>query len=139
MLLIRGVEGGVIPSLAKEIDGFISNADNRKSFQFNPVDLGCQSKERAARVNENHRLSGLTESGNINHATIKEMAIKTLELGVNALKGEDNIMSKNIRCAASLILYHLNKFDSISAADKHVNDQLNSGAAFSNWDALTSV
>ncbi len=119
-LLIRGVEGGVVPSLRQK-GLMISYHRGVEKAQVNidPKLLGISSELRAIAFPKRF------ENG-------KERALlaeHTVNLGHSALSGESGLFYDGLVYSASLILWHLKKSKTLPAAAERVREVLNSGRA----------
>ena len=90
-MVIRGTEGGVIPSLKqnKEIHFYKAKNDNDELLEVNPIrDLEIQQEVRAVSIPENFSKLSTTDKveAKINP---KELASETVKLGLEALSGKD--------------------------------------------------
>ena len=119
-LLIRGVEGGVVPSLRQK-GLMISYHRGVEKAQVNidPKLLGISSELRAIAVPKRF------ENG-------KERALlaeHTVNLGHSALSGESGLFYDGLVYSSSLILWHLKQSKTLPAAAERVREVLNSGRA----------
>ena len=119
-LLIRGVEGGVVPSLRQKglMISYHRGVEKAK-VDIDPKLLGIRSELRAIAFPK--RL----ESG-------KERALlaeHTVNLGQSALSGESGLFYDGLVYAASLILWHLKQSKTLPEAAERVREVLNSGRA----------
>jgi len=119
-LLIRGVEGGVVPSLRQK-GLMISYHRGVEKAQVNidPKLLGISSELRAIAFPKRF------ENG-------KERALlaeHTVNLGHSALSGESGLFYDGLVYSASLILWHLKQLKTLPAAAERVREVLNSGRA----------
>ncbi|SHN90955.1 anthranilate phosphoribosyltransferase [bacterium endosymbiont of Bathymodiolus sp. 5 South] len=119
-LLVRGVEGGVIPSLRQKglmvsYQGLIE----QDRVDINPKSLG---------IDQNLRAISFPDKWDV-HSDIKALADYTVELGKSALSGDKGLFYDGLVLAASLILWHTKKADSLVGAAEMTRAILNSGRA----------
>ena len=117
-LLVRGVEGGVIPSLRQKglmvsYQGLIE----QDRVDINPKSLGIDQDLRAISFPDKLDV----------HSDIKALADYTVELGKSALSGDKGLFYDGLVLAASLILWHTKKADSLVGAAEMTRAALNSG------------
>jgi len=117
-LLIRGVEGGVVPSLRQK--GFMISYHKgveKARVETNPKLLGINSELRAIAFPKEF------ENG-IERDLLAEY---TVNLGCSALSGESGMFYDSLVYSASLILWHVNKKNSIEESASMVRQALDSG------------
>ena len=117
-LLIRGVEGGIVPSLRqKSIAISYIGGIETASDEIDPKIIGINQELRAISFPRNMNI----ESGEANKADY------VVTLGKAALSGEKGMFYDGLVFAASLILLHVNKVDSIEEGAAMVRQILDSG------------
>ena len=119
-LLVRGVEGGVIPSLRQKglmvsYQGLIE----QDRVDINPKSLGIEQELRAISFPDKLDV----------HGDIKALADYTVKLGKSALSGDKGLFYDGLVLAASLILWHTKKADSLVEAAETTRTVLDSGKA----------
>jgi len=117
-LLIRGVEGGVVPSLRQK--GFMISYHKgveKARVETDPKLLGINSELRAIAFPKEF------ENG-IERDLLAEY---TVNLGCSALSGESGMFYDSLVYSASLILWHVNKENSIEESASMVRQALDSG------------
>ena len=119
-LLIRGVEGGIIPSLRQKslAISYIAGIET-ESIEIDPKIIGIKQELRAISFPRNLNL----ESGKTT------LADHTVVLGKAALSGEKGMFYDGLVYLASLILWHVNKVNSIEEGASMVRLTLDSGRA----------
>lgn len=117
-LVIRGVEGGVVPSLRQK-GLMISYVDGqeRVRVEINPKAMGITQELRAISFPNNWN----SENNKI------DLAELTVQLGKAALSGENGMFYDGLVYTASLILWHLQQFKNLADAAEHVRVVLDSG------------
>ena len=117
-LLIRGVEGGVVPSLRQKGLMISYHKDVEKArVETDPKLLGINSDLRAIAFPKEF------ENG-IERDLLAEY---TVNLGCSALSGESGMFYDSLVYSASLILWHVNKKNSIEESASMVRQALDSG------------
>lgn len=121
-LLIRGVEGGVVPSLRQV--GLMVSYDGeveRARVAIDPKELGIKRDMRALPIPE-----GLNVQDNI-----AELAKYTADLGLRALSGEKGVYYDGLVYTTSLILWHTGVAATLVLASDMVRAALDSGKTVS--------
>lgn len=128
-LLIRGTEGGVIPSLRQP--GMIFRYDNlgeEEPVEINPQALGIDQPVRAVPLPMDPSIQReddeVARIGDISGA-----AALAAETGLGALKGEKGPAYDSLVYSCALILWHCGRSDSISEAADRVRTILDNGVA----------
>lgn len=128
-LILRGVEGGVIPSLRQP--GKASRYENHGEdyeIDLDPAALGITSSHRAVPLPDN--LPKIEREDEIAIAVdIQATARAAATAGIGALKGEKGPTYDSLLLTASLILHHLGRAESLAAAADQVRAALDSGRA----------
>ena len=116
-LVIRGIEGGVVPSLRQKglMYSYFQGIEKNK-VDIDPKAIGIQSDLRAIPIPKN--LEGSENRDNL--------AKHVANLGVEALAGKKGMFYNGLLYSASLILWHLETEDSIMAASERVRLVLDS-------------
>lgn len=117
-LLIRGVEGGVVPSLRQA--GLMISYDKeleRSRVNINPKELG---------IEQNIRSIALPNDWLVDN-NLTELAKYTADMGIDALSGKQGVYYDGLVYGASLILWHMKKTNSLKNASEMVREILNSG------------
>jgi anthranilate phosphoribosyltransferase len=129
-LLVRGIEGGVIPSLRQEGKYyFYQDRGEEQGVDIDPQALDIQQTVRAVPLPEDLPKT-LREGDEIAIAVdIKATAQAAAEAGMAALAGQRGPTYDALVCGAALVLNHLGRHVSLAAAAGHVRDVLDSGAA----------
>ena len=129
-LIVRGVEGGVIPSLRQAGKAFYyHDGGEEQSFDFNPADFGVDQSLRAPQIPGGVAKAG--EEGddvaeNLDTAAVARFAA---EAGLDALRGRPGPSRDSLICSAALCLRHLKHYDCLSDAASAVRELLDSGKA----------
>lgn len=127
--IVRGVEGGVIPSL-RQVGKYFHYHDKgaEQEAPIDPAALGISQPVRAAALPG----SVATEEGAdeiVAAIDIKATAHAAAEAGILALKGDKGATYDSLVLAGSIILHHIGKAASIGDAAVQVRAVLDSGKA----------
>jgi len=119
-LLIRGVEGGVMPSLRQKgiMISYYKGVEKAR-VEIDPKLLGINRELRAIAFPKEFE----------NGIEIDFLADYTVNLGRSALSGESGMFYDGLVYSASLILWHLGKSKTLPEAAEKVRGILNSGKA----------
>jgi len=127
--IVRGVEGGVIPSL-RQAGKYFHYHDRGTEIEaaVDPVALGIDQPVRAV------PLPGAvaTEAGEdeiVAAIDIKATAHAAAEAGILALKGDKGATYDSLVLAGSIILHHVGKAASVAEAAAQIRAVLDSGKA----------
>lgn len=112
-LLVRGIEGGVVPSLRQQglMISYLGKIE-QKRVEIDPKELGIKQEIRAITMP-----LGL----------VSEQAKLIAEMGLQAISGKKSAFYDGLVYAASLILWHTKKTDSLQTASDMVRNALDSG------------
>ena len=125
-LIVRGVEGGVIPSLCQtgKVFRYYGNGEEQ-SEDFQPVELGIHHTVRAA------RLPGASAEGDEGESEFDHFVIAkaAADRGLAALGGEAGPTRDSLAYAAAICLWHLGRQASVRDALASVGRVLDSGKA----------
>jgi anthranilate phosphoribosyltransferase len=111
-LIVRGVEGGVIPSLSHGGKAFHYHAGGEESStEFRPAELGIEQSVRAPRIR------GASDEGE-GEAPLDVAAVAkaAAEAGMAALAGRPGATRDALVYGAALCLWHLGRHGSLSSA-----------------------
>ena len=127
-LIIRGTEGGVIPSLRQESRMFVVHDKGEEQLvEFKPQDLGIQQDVRAPLIPGMGEASELEEhQTEFNAARVSQQAA---EAGLAALNGQKGASYDSLVLGAAIMLYGLKKVDSIAAGAEMARKAIDSGEA----------
>lgn len=129
-LIVRGVEGGVLPSLRQTGKAFYQHEDGvERALDFTPADFGIEQSlrapplppELAAESDEDDDAPKKLDTEAIAHAAAAE--------GRAALAGKAGPTRDSLVSAAALCLWHLKRYDQLRSAADAVRTVLDSGAA----------
>ncbi|MBT68293.1 MAG: anthranilate phosphoribosyltransferase, partial [Thiotrichales bacterium] len=119
-LLIRGVEGGVVPSLRQKglMYSYYDGAEKDK-VDIDPKKIGVTQEFRAIEIPKN--LEGETKKSSL--------AKYVVDLGSEALSGKKGIFYDGLVYSASLILWHLKDEKTLTLVSEKVRSVLDSSKA----------
>lgn len=124
-LIVRGVEGGVIPSLSHGGKAFHYHGRGEESAtEFKPAELGIHQSVRAARI------PGASDAGQ-DEAPLDALAVAqaAAQAGRAALAGEPGATRDALVYGAALCLWHLGRHGSLKDAADAVRGTLDRGKA----------
>lgn len=137
-LIVRGVEGGVIPSLRQTGKAFYyHDRGEEQSLEFNPMDFSVHQLVRAPQIPGGPAREGEDGddvAGNVDTAVVAKLAA---EAGMDALAGKPGPTRDGLICAAALCLRHLKRHDSLKDAADAVREVLDSGMALERIQRLS--
>ena len=129
-IVIRGTEGGVIPSLRQKANAFFYKniSDENELVEINPeIDLGINQEVRAVKIPDS-----IIKTASNDKIETKvnpmDLAKESLKMGMDALSGTEGAMSDCILYGATIILSHVTN-NSIQSCVKEIKQVLDSGSA----------
>ena len=134
-LMIRGVEGGITPSLRQAGKVFYYHGKAEEQGQdFDPADIGITQTVRATPMPDD--LPPAPESEDVS-ATFDAEAVAKMaaDAGLAALNGEHSSTYDALVYSASIALWHLKKFDDIKNAAEKVREALDNSTALQHFNA----
>lgn len=130
-LIIRGVEGGVMPSLRQA--GKATRYDNHGEeyeIDIDPASIGIEQSARAVPLPDS--LPKIERADEVAIMVDREATAKAAaEAGLAALRGEKGATYDTLLLTASLIVHHTGKAPTFAAAGEMVRAALDSGRAAS--------
>ncbi|MGD2082689.1 MAG: anthranilate phosphoribosyltransferase [Chromatiales bacterium] len=129
-LLVRGVEGGVTPSLRQAGRYFYyQDRGEEQPVDVDPASIGINQSVRAVPLPED--LPKTVRGGDEIAVTvdIEATARAAAEAGMSALRGTKGATYDGLVYSGALILYHLGRADSLQAAADRVRGVLDAGQA----------
>ncbi len=129
-LLVRGIEGGVVPSLRQTGVCFhYQHHAEEQAFDIDPVALGIEQSERAVPLPADLP-QALRPGDEIAVAVdVTATAQAAAAAGMAALAGQPGPTYDSLVFAGALILWHIGREPSLTIAAERVRNVLNSGAA----------
>ena len=134
-LMIRGVEGGITPSLRQSGKVFYYHDKGEEQSQdFNPADLGIEQTVRATPLPDG--LPPAPESEDINASFDADAVAKmAADAGIAALNGTKGSTYDALVYSAAIALWHLKKYNDIKTAADKVREVLDNGSALKHFNA----
>jgi anthranilate phosphoribosyltransferase len=128
-LLIRGTEGGIIPSLRQPAKCFYyHDLSEVTDVTIDPTTLDIHQTTRAISLEENAEELVFTDEN-------KFLALQTsVEMGLAALRGKLNATRDALIYSGALCLWHLKRFPSLESAAIHIRTVLDNGSAFETFN-----
>jgi anthranilate phosphoribosyltransferase len=129
-LIVRGVEGGVLPSLRQSGKAFYyREGGEERALDFAPAEFGIEQSLRAAPLPPG--LAGESEEGDDVAVAFDSAAIAqaAADEGRAALAAKPGPVRDSLVSAAALCLWHLKRHDSLGAAADAVRAVLDDGSA----------
>jgi len=135
-MIVRGVEGGVIPSLQQAAKLYtFHDRGPEQDTELDPKTLGIEQSSRAVPLPKD--LPGTSSQGD-DIATVFDAdaaAIRAAEFGLDALRGKAGPARDSLVYSAAICLHHLGKADSLPEAADKVREVLDSGKALAHFEA----
>ena len=137
-LIVRGVEGGVIPSLRQAAKLFYyHDRGEEQELDANPADAGIEQAVRAVPWPES--LPGDADEEEIDVEANAAAAAQAAELGLSALAGAPGPTRDSLVYAAALCLQHLRRHDTLGSAAAKVREVLDRGDAAARFTASSGA
>jgi len=134
-LIVRGIEGGVVPSLRQTGTFFYyHDQSDDQSRDITPAEFGIEQSVRAAPIPEGLIASG--EEADDVAAVFDAMAVAqaAAEAGMETLAGKAGAMRDALVCAGAVCLWHRKRFDTLKEAADAVRCVLDDGSALSRFE-----
>ena len=128
-LLVRGVEGGIIPSLRQKGKMvYYHDRGEEQAQEFDPADIGITQNVRATPLPDD--LPERPADDDVGAAFDVHVAAKlAAQAGIAALNGEPGSTYDALVYAGAIALWHLKKFGNLPDAAAQVREVLDSGKA----------
>ena len=131
-LIVRGVEGGVIPSLQQEAKLFlVENGAQETEHVLQPAQAGIKQDSRAVPLPADLPAGGDGKSG----FDVDAAAAAAAEAGMAALQGKTGSARDCLVYSASICLHRLGRSKTMAEAAETVREILDSGAALARLEA----
>ncbi len=132
-LIVRGVEGGVVPSLRQSGKLFYyHDRGEEQEIDIDPAALGIEESVRAVPLP-----AALTNEEGVAMDT-KAVAAAAAEAGLTALTGQPGPSRDSLIYGATLCLWQLRRYASLAAAATAVREALDSGWALARFKAFSA-
>ncbi|TNF93061.1 MAG: anthranilate phosphoribosyltransferase [Gammaproteobacteria bacterium] len=131
-MIIRGIEGSVIPSLKQPAKLFYYQNDGElNEMLVAPAALGIDQPERCVPLpgDISNKGDGVTAEN------IDDLASLTAEAGLAALNGKKGAAYDSLAYIVAIVLVHLNKTESLRSAYDMASQKLDSGDALKRFNA----
>jgi anthranilate phosphoribosyltransferase len=129
-LLVRGVEGGVIPSLRQPATVFhYHDGGDEQALTADPTVLGIDQPVRAVPLPEGLPETDQPEDDVIVSVDTSTLAKAAAEAGLEALAGKPGPTRDSLVYGGAVCLHHLGRYGTLAAAADAVRSVLNSGLA----------
>lgn len=129
-IMIRGVEGGVVPSLTQAARFFRSeDGKSLSQIDIEPSLVGIERTERATPLPDALRNNDVRSVKAPDNPFAMELATHAAKLGMLALEGESGYTRDSLVYSGAVLLFARDKTESLSAAAERIRDALDSGAA----------
>ncbi len=138
LLLARGVEGGIIPSLQQPARIWYYHDKGEETFyEAQASEVGIESSSRAVPIPDDAPPAPVR--GDEIATTIDADAVAAIaaDYGLAALRGTRGGTYDSLVYAGALVLKHLGRHDSLPSAADAVRQALDSGAALAHFEAAT--
>ena len=133
--LVRGVEGGCIPSLSQLSRYFASQGSGEPVLQrLDPGKLGIEQVDRAIEMPPRFA-DDLASSGFGNTDCLKPVAEYALELGIDALSGKAGAMRDSLVYCSAIALAHTGLAADLTAGAARAREAMDSGEALARFRA----
>lgn len=129
-LIIKGMEGGVVPLLNKEVNciSCYDNEDDRE-YTLDPREAGLLSDIKAVPLPVNPSNDNVDKIKGTN----KALAAAAAEEGMKALQGHPGLTRESLIYAAGACLLHIKRFDTIKKATLHAGKVIDNGKALAHF------
>jgi anthranilate phosphoribosyltransferase len=134
-LLVRGTEGGIIPSLRQtgKIWHYRDKGDEQE-VDIKPAELGINQELRAVPLPEHLPGYRKKTDGVASSVDAGAIAAEAACAGIDALEGKPGATSDSLVYGAALCLWHLNRHPSLAQAANAVREVLQSGKALKHFN-----
>jgi anthranilate phosphoribosyltransferase len=123
--LVRGIEGGVLPSLRQMAKLYYYYDDGELELkEIDPADIGIKHSIRALPLPENLATTAEDEVGVVN---TNALAQATAAVGLEALDGASGAACDSLVYGGAIALTHLRRFNSLRQAAQAVSQSLDRG------------
>lgn len=134
-MLVRGVEGGVIPSLQQtsKYVYFRGHGEVREQ-RLDPQDIGISAESRAVPLPDGLPAAVGRPDAIGSAMNVDAVAEAAAQVGLDALRGASGPACESLVYASALCLYHLERAPSLAAAADQARAVLQSGRALARLD-----
>ena len=141
-VLVRGVEGGVIPSLKQESKYFAYDMNNKNKgelteIEIHPEQANITQDVRAVPLPELNEAKSAGDANDINQGATKidtdQLAEEAAKVGVAALQGEPGPARDSLIYSTAIMLTHMGVEKTLQASAEKVRAVIDSGKAFTHF------
>jgi anthranilate phosphoribosyltransferase len=131
-LLVRGVEGGVLPSLRQAGRYFYyHDGAEEQGVDIDPADIGIQQELRSVPLPDDLPAAEQISDDIALTVNVQAAARAAADAGMAALQGKQGATYDSLVYAGAIILHHLGKQSDFQSAAEQIRGVLDSGAAAS--------
>lgn len=135
-MIVRGVEGGVIPSLQQPAKLFSYHDRGQETAEeLNPKDLGIEQATRAVPLPKDLPKAEQQADSIMNDFNPDAAASAAAKAGLEALNGQPGPALDALVYSASICLKHLGKAKDLASAAEMARDAITSGKALAHFNA----
>ncbi|MGA7801334.1 MAG: anthranilate phosphoribosyltransferase [Gammaproteobacteria bacterium] len=135
-VIVRGVEGGITPSLQQPANVFYYRDRGEEQLEpADPTSLGIEQKTRAVPLPKDLPAAPRRDDNIATEVDSDAVAAAAAEAGLEALKGAAGATRDSLVYAAALCLHHIGRHDSLQSAAEAARKALDSGAALAHLKA----
>lgn len=135
-MIVRGVEGGVIPSLQQKARLFYyHDGGEEQEMLLDPADIGITRDTRCVPLPESLSKTTKKGSGVVGKANVELIAQLAAEAGTEALQGKKGAAYDSLLYGAAIVWQHLKHDISLKQAADHVRNVLDNGSTWSFFEA----
>ncbi|MFK8075409.1 MAG: anthranilate phosphoribosyltransferase [Granulosicoccus sp.] len=135
-LMVRGVEGGVVPSLTQAARFFCSeDGENLTQIDIEPTTLNIERSERATPLPDALQNNDVRSVKAPENPFASKLAAHAVTLGIAALSGEQGYARDSLVYSGAVILYARGKADSLVSGANLVKEALDSGSALKRFNS----
>lgn len=132
-MIVRGVEGGVVPSLQQQAKlTYYHDMGEEQSIDLDPTSMGIQQSTRATPIPKDLPTMGSVDDASYNPDDIARAAA---EAGLAALGGEKGTTYDSLVYSGAIVLNHLGRAGSLAEAADQIRKALDSGEALKRFNA----
>ena len=129
-MIVRGVEGGVIPSLQQKAKLFYyHDGGNEQDMLLNPLDIGISQDTRCVPLPEGLQKTTKKGGGVAGKAEVQQIAESAAAAGLEALNGQPGAAFDSLLYAGAIAWQHLHPDKTLADAAVVVKEALSGGAA----------
>lgn len=129
-LLVRGVEGGIVPSLRQTGACFnYQQFGEEQSFEIDPAELGIEQNVRAVPLPDDLPTASRPSDDIAVAVDVPATAKAAAHAGMAALEGRRGPTYDSLVFAGALILWHLGREQTLAASADRIRAALDSGVA----------